>query len=571
MNSFRNLKLRTKLVLSHGIIVVLCFFLAFLGMSGILSLKDKLDSMANNITVAFEQTGEMTRSVTDMQRTFVQVLYESSTGKPDMETFNADLNTNLGVISSSMNTLYVSIPSEEAIGIITEIGNLMMEATNNREAFVSAIESGKYEEAYRIYETQYHPLIEQELELSLQLRDTVHTYSAKLTTDAQGRATDSQAAVFICGLLAVILAVIMIYIITKSITVPVEQILFASKKMSEGDLSVADSITYESTDELGMLATSIKQTISTLDSYIVEISDTLSVVATGDLTKSADEITDFHGDFASIKTSILDILKGFNATLTDIQRAAEQVDTGSSQVASGSQSLSQGAVEQASSIEELAATVSQVSSEVQKAGEFAAAASGKSAEAGEMMNGCNEQMKEMVSAMDDIASASQEISKIIKTIEDIAFQTNILALNAAVEAARAGAAGKGFAVVADEVRNLAAKSAEASNSTSALIENAVNAVKRGTKLAADTADILNNVVANSIEVSEMVNQIAVTSEEQGLALQQVTEGIEQISSVVQVNSATAEESAAASQELFGQANVLNGLVGRFRLYKIRED
>lgn len=561
-----NLKLKTKLILSHGIIVILCFILAFVGLSGIVSMKGKLDAMENSATIAFEQTGEMTRGITDMQRAFVQVLYEASRGYPDLETFNADLNKNLGIISSSMNTLYVSVPSQETIAIITQIGDLMMEATNNREAFVTNIQAGKYKAAYTIYEEQYRPLILQELELSLQLREAVHAYNEKLTVDAHGRATSSQYAVIACSGLAIIIAIAMTFVITKSITVPVDQLVHASKKMSEGDLSVADSITYTGEDELGVLAASLKETIVILNDYVAEISDTLNVVATGDLTKSADSITDFRGDFATIKTSILDILKGFNSTLNDIQRAAEQVDTGSNQVASGSQVLSQGAVEQAASIQELAATVNQVSEEVHKAGEFASVASNKTTEAGELMNGCNEQMKEMVSAMDDIANASQEISKIIKTIEDIAFQTNILALNAAVEAARAGAAGKGFAVVADEVRNLAAKSAEASSSTSVLIENAVNAVKRGTKLAADTAEILNNVVTNAMEVSEMVNQIAITSEEQGFALQQVTDGIDQISGVVQANSATAEESAAASQELFSQANVLNNLVSRFTLY-----
>jgi len=570
VGGFKSLKLRSKLILSHGLIVLMCIVVIIGGILGMGSIKDKLEIMYNGPTKAFDDAGELLYSIADLQRAFVQVLYEASNGAPDIATFKADLDSHLVTISTSMNSLYVILPSQESIEIITNIGALMTEATGNREAFIACIESGDYTKAYEIYETQYRPLLNSEHELAIQLKNTIHLYGTQLSDDAESRAYSSQAILFFLGLAAVVIAIVMTVIITRSITIPVNQLVFASEKMNDGDLSVADSITYIADDELGVLARSMKETISNLREYVTEIDETLGVMATGDLTKSSDDITDFRGDFASIKVSMLKILKSFNATLTDIQRAAEQVDTGSSQVASGSQSLSQGAVEQASSIQELAATVSQVSTEVQKAGEFAASASSKTAEAGELMNGCNNQMKEMVAAMDDIANASQEISKIIKTIEDIAFQTNILALNAAVEAARAGAAGKGFAVVADEVRNLAAKSAEASNSTSVLIENAVNAVNRGTKLAADTADILNSVVTNAMEVSEMVNQIAVTSEEQGIALQQVTDGIEQISSVVQVNSATAEESAAASQELFGQANVLNNLVGRFQLFEEQE-
>jgi len=570
VGGFKSLKLRSKLILSHGLIVLMCIVVIIGGILGMGSIKDKLEIMYNGPTKAFDDAGELLYSIADLQRAFVQVLYEASNGAPDIATFKADLDSHLVTISTSMNSLYVILPSQESIEIITNIGALMTEATGNREAFIACIESGDYTKAYEIYETQYRPLLNSEHELAIQLKNTIHLYGTQLSDDAESRAYSSQAILFFLGLAAVVIAIVMTVIITRSITIPVNQLVFASEKMNDGDLSVADSITYIADDELGVLARSMKETISNLREYVTEIDETLGVMATGDLTKSSDDITDFRGDFASIKVSMLKILKSFNATLTDIQHAAEQVDTGSSQVASGSQSLSQGAVEQASSIQELAATVSQVSTEVQKAGEFAASASSKTAEAGELMNGCNNQMKEMVAAMDDIANASQEISKIIKTIEDIAFQTNILALNAAVEAARAGAAGKGFAVVADEVRNLAAKSAEASNSTSVLIENAVNAVNRGTKLAADTADILNSVVTNAMEVSEMVNQIAVTSEEQGIALQQVTDGIEQISSVVQVNSATAEESAAASQELFGQANVLNNLVGRFQLFEEQE-
>lgn len=260
-----------------------------------------------------------------------------------------------------------------------------------------------------------------------------------------------------------------------------------------------------------------------------------------------------------------DINGRLSSTLSQINQAANQVSAGSDQVSSGAQALSQGATEQASSVEELAATITDISGQVKSNAESALNAKEKSEMAGTEIAASNQKMQELIAAMEEISKSSQEIGKVIKTIEDIAFQTNILALNAAVEAARAGAAGKGFAVVADEVRNLASKSADAAKSTTALIEGAITAVSNGTQLVDVTAKSLLSVVTGTQEVASIVNDISTASAEQASSIAQVTQGIDQISSVVQTNSATAEESAAASEELSGQAQMLNNLVGQFKL------
>ena len=238
---------------------------------------------------------------------------------------------------------------------------------------------------------------------------------------------------------------------------------------------------------------------------------------------------------------------------------------GAEQVSSGAQTLSQGATEQASTIEELAATISEISQQINDTAQNAAQASDHMNTVGSEAEESKRRMQKMLGAIGDIKNSADEIGKIIKTIEDIAFQTNILALNAAVEAARAGSAGKGFAVVADEVRNLANKSQEASKSTSVLIENALQAVANGTSIADETAQSLVSVVEGVDGVRETIELISGASNEQAIAISQVTQGIDQVSSVVQTNSATAEESAAASEELSGQAQMLKELVSQFRL------
>lgn len=367
-------------------------------------------------------------------------------------------------------------------------------------------------------------------------------------------------ALFVIAVLSVLMA---IYII-KSINKPVKELDGVARKIAEGDLD--QHITYSSKDELGTLSVNFNKTVGRLRnyvSYIDEISSVLRQIAGGNLV--FDLTLNYEGEFAKVKQALEEISLSLNDTLGQINQAADQVSSGSDQVSSGAQALSQGATEQASSIEELAATINEISTQVKDTAANANAVRQQTDMTGDQVATSNEQMQEMIAAMTEISDKSGQISRIIKTIEDIAFQTNILALNAAVEAARAGEAGKGFAVVADEVRNLASKSSEASKSTAGLIEGTVQAVEKGTEIANATAESLFAVVESTKGVVASVDKIASAADQQADSIEQVTLGIDQISSVVQTNSATAQESAAASEELSSQAQVMKNLVGRFTL------
>ncbi|MGN0620581.1 MAG: methyl-accepting chemotaxis protein [Porcipelethomonas sp.] len=375
------------------------------------------------------------------------------------------------------------------------------------------------------------------------------------------RQSSTVTGIVIAVVVAVFIIIIMSLYTGKSIVKPVVSLCDVAHEISQGNLNV--EVKTSSNNEIGTLAEALKETTENIRVYIKDISEHMESIASGDMTK--DVTIDYVGNFSAIKDSIVNITNSLNNTLSTINIAAEQVNSGAEQVATAAQSLSQGATEQASSIQQLSSSIMSVSDQVSQNAKNVTVASGYVQESQNGIQNSNEHMQNMVSAMNEINESSSQISKIIKVIDDIAFQTNILALNAAVEAARAGAAGKGFSVVADEVRNLASKSADAVKQTTALIEGSISSVEKGTEIARETAKALENVKEQSEMVVETIKKIQDASNEQAEAINQITIGLEQISSVVQTNSATSQESAAASEELSGQAQMLQSEIAQFTL------
>ena len=366
----------------------------------------------------------------------------------------------------------------------------------------------------------------------------------------------------ISSLVFLLIGLFVAYRVASGIANPVRDMSERIQRLSEGDLT-SDISVIDRKDEIGTLNQSLINTVNFLREYITEISAVLGKISNGELNVEIEK--EYIGDFVSIKDSMEKIAASLTDTMIEIKNSSDQVAIGSDQVSSGAQALSQGATEQASSIEELSASIIEISDQVRSNAVNANNATSLVESVGKEIDRSNIHMQEMIRAISEISDKSAQIGRIIKTIDDIAFQTNILALNAAVEAARAGAAGKGFAVVADEVRNLAGKSAQAASETTELIESSISAVLNGTRIADETAESLSSVVTGASKITSLMQDISKASNEQANSIGQVTQGIEQISGVVQTNSATAEESAAASEELSAQAQLLNSLVSKFKM------
>ena len=368
------------------------------------------------------------------------------------------------------------------------------------------------------------------------------------------------------GLAIAVVTTLIGKIITNSITEPVKQIDAAVASLRKGELSNVEMLTYESEDELGDTIRNLKEAMGILADYVSEISVEVKAIAQGDLTRNGDDITDFLGDFSELKTSLLYILKRFNSTLTEISNLAEQVSSNSSEVENASKSLADGATEQAGVIEELNATIDTVVDMAEDTAKETQNASARVKASANKANEEKEKMNELLTEMEHITEISKEIGNIITDIEDIASQTNLLSLNASIEAARAGEAGKGFAVVADQIGKLAADSAKSAVNTRDLIDKTLVEIEKGNTITRTTAESFNQIIEDMKSFAELAENTMEKANSQAESLEQIGQGIEQLSGVVQGNAASSEENTAISINLAEGAAKMRDRVNIFKLF-----
>lgn len=556
-NMLRNMKIRMRLLIAFGVIMVLFVVTVVVSIANVGNVSNSMDSFYNRPFQVVKTSMNMRRLIQSSEK-YMLAACATDDNEKSIEYINL-ANADLAEIKTLLSSISDKFSGDPAL--ITEFNDLISQSEPYKEQIVQLSTNGDNEQAFQIYNQQYAPIIEKARNKLNDIGLAGDAQSVEYNNQAQNTSNIAFITLISLAVVCLLFSIIICLYVTKSITKPISEIEKAANRMSKGDLNA--KITYTSNDELGVLSNSMRSTMTVLQSYVSNISYLLGQMSDGNMDISVD--MEYIGDFVSIKTSLAKIVESLNATLWDINESSDQVSSGSEQVSLGAQALSQGTTEQASSIQQLSASIAEVSDQVKENASNALSANTRANSVGDEIMECNNQMQQLIDAMTHISDSSNQIGKIIKTIEDIAFQTNILALNAAVEAARAGSAGKGFAVVADEVRSLASKSAEAAKNTTTLIQTSIESVSNGTKIADETAKSLKMVVEGAKEVSATVENISNASNQQAGAITEITQGVSQIAAVVQTNSATAEESAAASEELSGQSQMLKGYVGRFKL------
>ena len=556
------MKVQKSLILGFGTTIVISLSIIISSIVVMNLLSKGYDKVINNhiranelITSIRLESNIAARNVRDI------TLIPDDPNNPAMEATARECIDNMEIMFKELEKVF---PLDRKF--LTSYENAARAWMASAPAIIDEVNAGRVSKAITMVQYECTPKLNEMTALAAEVDNMLSAAEAEAIAHQQTVVNITCIILIIATVVATLIVILFIRQILAAILPPVAQVHEALIGFSKGDFNIP--VTFESRSELGDMCHAMRESQQILSTVVEDECYLMESFASGNFSARTRNEAAYVGRLKDVLKSMREMTIDVTNTMLRIVDSSAQLDVGSNQVSDGAQALSQGATEQAAATEELSGTISEINEHIQKSHDMAEDAREVTMQAGRDMEICSAQMAEMLIAMDDISHSSSEIGKIIKTIEDIAFQTNILALNAAVEAARAGVAGKGFAVVADEVRSLAAKSAEASQNTAALISASMNAVSKGSKLAHATSEQLKVVAEGASAVMDKVNQISASAEQQAESMAQISQNVDQIAAVVATNSATAEESAAASEELSGQAAMLRELTRHFTLRKM---